>query len=175
MTESDTPLEDLAEEILASLVANWPMGFVPQLVWRNLRVTAGSADMRSRCISLSRLILTDEDRLTATLIHEYAHMLAIMRCGPSAAGHGEPWKQAMRDLGVNPKRTHDYPVCRNRTRQEISYRCARCGHVIVRKRRLPSKRRYVHAGCGGALKFEGARVRESTEEGDRTRLAANSR
>ena len=173
MTKTEDSLKNLAGEILKELLAKWPLGFTPQLVWRNLRVTAGSADMRARCISLSRLLLTDADRLSTTLVHEYAHMLAIMRSGPSAAGHGEAWKKAMRDLGMDPKRTHDYPVCRNQAHQEVSYRCVRCGHLIVRKRRLPSKRRYVHAGCGGALRFEGARPREPKAEVDRTQLIAN--
>lgn len=150
-------LETYAARMLVELVSRFPIGYVPALVWRALRVTAGSADYRRRQITLSRKLLTDRERLRVTMTHEYAHLLAVARHGPRAAGHGPQWKQAMVDLGLDPIRTHDYPVERNSPRQEVAYRCGKCGQLLVRKRRLPKRRRFVHVGCGGVIRFESAR------------------
>ena len=62
-------------------------------------------------------------------------------------------EQAMVDLGLEPKVCHTYPVQRNSKRQEVGYLCQRCGTTLVRSRRLPLKRRYMHAGCGGTVKY----------------------
>jgi predicted SprT family Zn-dependent metalloprotease len=150
-------LEHSAGVLLADLVSRFPIGYCPALVWKNLRVTAGSADYRNGIIALSKRLLVDEERLRVTLIHEYAHLLAVARHGRRAAGHGAPWKKAMADLGEVPRRTHDYPVDRNRPRQEVAYRCLKCGQVLLRKRRLPKRRTFVHSGCGGAIRFTGSR------------------
>lgn len=157
MTALYPSLESKALAILESLIAAFPMDYRPKLVWRKLRVTAGSADYVAKTITLSTALLIDEERLELTLKHEYAHLLAVARHGRRAAGHGEHWKQAMLDLGQDPKRTHNYPVERNRTHQEVFYRCMRCGAVLVRKRRLPRRRLFVHAKCGGPLRLEACR------------------
>ncbi|MFQ3586404.1 MAG: SprT-like domain-containing protein [Fimbriimonadaceae bacterium] len=148
---------EFAVKLLAELMAEHPLGRVPEIHWRSLRVTAGLAYHREHRIALSRLVLTDRERLEETLRHEYAHLLAVARHGPSAAGHGPEWRQAMRDLGQEPKVHHSYEVRRNRPRQQVAYRCERCGCLIFRARRLPRRRRYVHVGCGGRIRFAWAR------------------
>jgi SprT protein len=129
------------------------MGYVPRLVWRNYRVTAGMAYFRARMIGLSSIVLKDEVMMGETLVHEYAHLLAVARHGQRGKGHGEAWKQAMRDLGAVPKVRHCYQVERNQARQQVDYQCLQCGATIVRKRRLPGRRRYIHAVCGGDLRL----------------------
>jgi predicted SprT family Zn-dependent metalloprotease len=59
----------------------------------------------------------------------------------------------MTDLGLPPKVRHNYAVQRNEARQQVHYKCLNCGAIIVRKKRLPSRRRYLHASCGGDLKL----------------------
>jgi len=131
-----------------------PLKARPAIVWKkSLRVTAGMAYFKVNTIGLSDILLTDEDRLSATLVHEYAHLLAFDRHGRKGAGHGEPWRQAMRDLGAEPQRTHCYEVQRNARRQQVTYVCQRCGAQIMRSRRLPRFRRYVHVDCGGGLRL----------------------
>lgn len=137
----------------------------PGLYWKPWRVTAGRADLRAWSIGLSSRVLDDGEKTLRTLRHEYAHLLAVERHGPVAAGHGEPWRQAMRDLGEPPERTHDYPVARNASRQVAVYRCRGCGAQIVRPRRLPRGRRYLHTVCGGFLQF--VRITARDEEADR--------
>jgi SprT protein len=108
-------------------------------------------------IGLSRTVIQDEQQLKDTLVHEYAHLLAYVRHGRKGVGHGPPWKQAMTDLGAPPKVRHNYEVQRNERRQEVAYQCQKCGALLMRSRKLPKRRRYVHINCGGPIKFAWAR------------------
>jgi SprT protein len=96
--------------------------------------------------------------LRDTLVHEYAHLLAYRRHGRHGIGHGPRWKEAMADLGAAPKVRHNYEVQRNSSRQEVAYTCQKCGAILVLSRKLPKRRRYVHNGCGGPIKFAWARA-----------------
>jgi SprT protein len=140
-----------AEKRLDELCESHPIGYRPKLIWKRLRVTAGQAFFRTGVIGLSAVILVDETRLEETLLHEYAHLMAYVRKGRKGVGHGEPWKSAMRELGQEPKVRHKYEVQRNAPRQELTYGCLRCGATFTRRRRLPKRRKYVHAACGGDL------------------------
>lgn len=146
-------LTQFAESLLDELMKQFPLKRRPTLEWRALRVTAGVAHYRDNRIGLSRNLLVNAERLKSTLVHEYAHLLAVERHGRPAANHGEAWKRAMVDLGAKPERTHCYEVERNETRQRVIYQCARCGKQILRARRLPKRRKYVHASCGGGLRL----------------------
>jgi SprT protein len=144
----------LAQRELDRLCALYPLGYRPALEWRRYRTTAGMAYYRRRAIGLGAAVLTTPERLTDTLVHEYAHLLAFVRYGRAGTGHGPGWQQAMRDLGAPPRVRHTYEVARNAARQRVFYRCVRCGVAIERRRRLPKRGLYVHATCGGSLKFE---------------------
>ncbi|HVT10818.1 MAG TPA: SprT-like domain-containing protein [Fimbriimonadaceae bacterium] len=147
------PLSDLAEEILREAMARFPLSYTPVVKWKRLRVSAGMAYYRIGTIGLSSLILDTPEKLRQTLLHEYAHLLAVDRHGRKAANHGVYWKQAMVDLGVEPKVRHNYECVRNTARQTVTYRCQKCGAHIQRSRKLPRNRRYVHARCGGGLRM----------------------
>ena len=142
-----------SEGILDELCAQFPLGYRPIIEWKALRVSAGMAYYKAGKIGLSRTIITTSERLTVTLRHEYAHLLAYARAGRKGTGHGAAWCQAMRDLGLDPKVHHNYEVERNKPRQEVRYQCLRCDQLIPLKRRLPRFRIYLHASCGGRLKF----------------------
>ena len=148
-----SPLVALADEILAEATARLPLTYIPEIKWKRLRVSAGMAYYRTGTIGLSSLILDTPEKLRSTLLHEYAHLLAVERHGRKAANHGVYWKQAMIDLGQEPKVRHSYECARNSARQKIIYRCKRCGAMIERSRRLPRNRHYVHSRCGGGLKL----------------------
>lgn len=157
------PIVDLgryAESILDKAVIEHPIGYRPKLEWRRYRVTAGCAFYKLGVIALSSVLITDEERLRTTLLHEYAHLMAYARFGRRGANHGPAWQAAMRELGLEPIVRHRYEAKRNAPRQEVGYRCKRCGQVLVRRRRLPKRRKYVHASCGGSLELEF--VREAT-------------
>ena len=156
-------LQVLADRMLDQLMERHPLRKRPTLIWKGLRVSAGMAYYRINTIGLSRILLIDEERLQSTLIHEYAHLLAVERHGVKAAGHGPLWKQAMHDLGAPPERTHCYQVQRNTHRQRVTYQCQRCGQSFVRSRRFPRFRKYVHVRCGGPLKLIGI---ENATKGD---------
>ena len=153
--ESTVPpeLRLAAERALAEAVGKFPMGFVPPVHWRNYRVTAGMAYYRTGIIGLSAIVLKTPEQVRETLLHEYAHLLAVKRHGPKAGNHGAPWQQAMLDLGLKPIVRHTMAVERNVPRQRVTYLCLRCGKLIVRNRRLPKRRKYVHLDCGGDLRL----------------------
>lgn len=153
-------LRELAQARLTELCERFPLGYTPQVVWRGYRVSAGLAYYKTGVIGLSAKVLRDEKSVVDTLDHEYAHLLAVARHGLRAAGHGAGWQRAMLDIGHEPKVRHNYEVERNVARQSVTYICARCGRSFVRARRLPRRRRYLHAGCGGQLRL--ARVERIT-------------
>jgi len=148
-----TSLQAYATALLQRLMAAHPLPYQPKLEWRSYRVTAGMAYWKLGTIGLSRQVLQTEIQVRDTLIHEYAHLLAVARAGANAANHGPHWQQAMRDLGAPPVVRHTYEVTRNRPRQVTVYRCLKCGKEFERARRLPKRRRYQHANCGGGLKL----------------------
>lgn len=142
-----------ADEILQEAVRRYPMGYIPTIRWKRLRVSAGLAYYRRGEIGLSSLILDTPEKVRDTLLHEYAHLLAYYRHGQKAANHGVYWKQAMEDLGQEPKVRHTYACERNAARQRVIYRCQTCGAMIERTRRLPRRRKYVHSSCGGDIRL----------------------
>lgn len=149
-------LDLLARRLLAEAESRFPLGYSPRLEWRAYRTTAGRAYPAQKLITLSRELMTDEARLRETLLHEYAHLLAVARDGRRGHGHGPSWQRAMRDLGLEPQVRHSFPCRRNQPRQVVTYRCERCGADLKRLRRLPRRRKYIHVGCGGALRFHEA-------------------
>lgn len=146
-------LERVAASLLADLVARFPLRHAPRIVWKPYRVSAGKAYLRENVIGLSRRLLTTHERVRATLLHEFAHLLAVERHGPAGAGHGMAWRKAMEDVGAPAEVYHRYAVCRNRRRQTVVYACGTCGARFETPRRFPRGRRYAHRGCGGVLRL----------------------
>ncbi len=152
------PSEELgryASELLAGLLVRFPLKRSPVLEWAPYRVTAGMAIYDPPGIRLSRLVLDDLQKVHDTLVHEFAHLLALERAGRAGRGHGPAWKLAMSDLGAEAKVHHDFGVRRNTSRSEVRYTCDKCGTHLRRKRRLPRNRKYLHVGCGGVVRFAG--------------------
>lgn len=154
MKSASPEIITLAEQLLGEICRQHPIGYTPHLEWRRMPVTAGLAIYGKRTIALSCILMTDAERVRVTLLHEYAHLLAFHRAGRKGAGHGPAWRQAMLDLGLDPKVHHSYEVRRNKKRQEVVYKCKKCGTEIVRRRRLNARRRYYHVECGGQIVFQ---------------------
>jgi predicted SprT family Zn-dependent metalloprotease len=146
-------LQSIADRMLNELCAAFPIGFRPAIVWKSFRVTAGMAYYKSRTIGLSEIVLRDEASLHDTLVHEYAHFLAVYRHGLRERAHGPGWRRAMHDLGAEPKVRHNYDVERNASHLQVTYECLRCGKNFNRRRRLPRGGHFVHARCGGELRL----------------------
>jgi predicted SprT family Zn-dependent metalloprotease len=157
----DPELDKFARALLLETCERFPMGYDPILSWRSMPVTAGVAEYQTRTIGLSAKVLIDEERVRVTLLHEYAHLLAVARKGMKEKGHGPAWRQAMVDLGLKPEVHHQYDVQRNQKRRVVVYRCIRCAMTFEKSRRFPQGRRYLHRGCGGALHLDGIMVATS--------------
>lgn len=162
VSSEHSELDRIAREALQNAFERFPINESPKLEWRNLRVTAGVAYYRESRIVLSRQVLKNPEDVRETALHEYAHLLAFHRFGKAGAGHGAAWKQAMLDLGLEPKVHHKFEVSRNKSRQEVVYQCKKCGREIIRKRQVKGFRRYIHVNCGGTIKFVG--IRSATEQ-----------
>lgn len=105
-------------------------------------------------ICLSALLLTSDERVRETLLHEYAHLVVYHRFGRRAKPHGPEWRAVMNALGLSPERTHSYPPLPTpKPRRTLIYRCARCGEEIPRVRPLKRGRAYYHVKCGGAIRL----------------------
>lgn len=144
-------LKEEAEELLDTILAVHPLGYRPVIQWRKMRVSAGKAFMADGRIVLSTALITDRLRLQDTLVHEFAHLLAYARHGKLGGGHGQPWRQAMKDLGAEPSVYHDYPVDRRPREKNLKYRCRKCGAEFARVKPLKRGYAYAHRGCGGAI------------------------
>ena len=140
-----------AQLALAEAVERFPMSYHPILEWRRYSVTAGMAHYQHGVITLSAVVLKNPAHIRETLLHEYAHLLAFDRHGRKGAGHGKHWKQAMVDLGLEPKVHHHYEVVRNQSHQLVVYKCKKCGESFSRKRQLTRSKRYFHRQCGGQI------------------------
>jgi SprT protein len=142
-----------AQRLLDQIAAEFALKEPARIEWRLYRVAAGKAYFHEGVIGLSSRLLDTEEKVRDTLIHEYAHLLAVDRHGRVAANHGPLWQRAMRDLGAEPTRTHSYEVEPPRQSKAVTYRCEKCHREIIRKRCLPRGRLFVHAQCGGSLRL----------------------
>ena len=147
----DKTLHLYAESVLAEVRSTFPLSYEPILEWRRYSVTAGMAHFQQGKISLSSIVLKENDHVRETLLHEYAHLLAFDRHGRKGTGHGKHWKQAMIDLGLEPKTHHHYEVVRNKSHQVVIYKCKKCGTQFGRKRKLSTRKKYMHRQCGGQI------------------------
>lgn len=137
----------------------------PELVEKSYRVTAGMAYFHTWTIGISFNVLKTNEDVRTTVLHEYAHLLAVDRHGRKGVGHGPYWQIAMLDLGLEPKVRHQLEVERNQNRQLVIYRCKKCGTKFEKKRRFARKRKYVHLNCGGFLEYvETLSVTNTTKE-----------
>lgn len=159
MSASQEQFGQLAERIIAETLAQFPLSRPIHVQWRAYRTTAGMADYQTNTILLSKQLMTDEQRLRSTILHEFAHLLAFDRAGRHGRGHGPAWQKAMQDLGEVPTVRHNYECQRNTKRQSVRYECLKCGCIVTRSRRLPKRRIYLHAGCGGRIRYVGTEAR----------------
>lgn len=150
MLAFDCP-EDWAAEALRAARARVPCRREPKLSWTNYPTTAGRAFFREFEIRLSRIVLKTQDQVQDTVVHEYAHLVVFENYGLKASPHGAEWRQTMRELGIAPKITHDYPVERKSLSRKYIYRCEVCGFLLRRVRPLKRNRIYSHIGCGGVF------------------------
>jgi len=98
----------------------------------------------------------ERDLLAETLLHEIAHACDHLdnQNGEVYRGaHGAGWQAWMRAFGLAPRcRGRSEELTRiYRQRLKVVAVCNRCGLEIHRLRRLNSRRRYLHADCGGEL------------------------
>ena len=128
----------------------------PTLVYQQRGTSAGTAWLEKNEIRLNPVLLLENQRefIDEVVPHELAHLLVWQRFG-RVAPHGKEWKWMMESvLGVPARRTHRFELasvrqntfpyrCRcqqhqltvrrhNRVvRGEATYRCVRCGDLLV--------------------------------------------
>ncbi|RMG26585.1 MAG: M48 family peptidase [Armatimonadetes bacterium] len=144
----------VVEEAIAFAWEQFPLRRQPEIRWRRYPVTAGKAILSDGVVCLSSLLLTTRERIWETVLHEYAHLVVFERWGRRAKPHGNEWRAVMRQLGLEPRRTHSYECFPTRKpRRRLVYACQSCGEEIHRVRPLKRGRAYYHVGCGGRIRF----------------------
>lgn len=89
---------------------------------------AGTAYYSENRIALNvdYLYQDTEDMIKDTLVHEFAHLASYHLYGNKGTGHNDYWRHTMRQLGLEPKRTHDYQVVPARQTEKFVYVCSGC-------------------------------------------------
>lgn len=111
-------------------------------------------------ITISALLLEEDEPFWNTVRHEYAHAVVWLRHPNENHGHDEIWKAVCREVGCTPKST--VPATENQTalqREKARYRvrCESCGleTLYLRKGKvvellLKGQSRRIHCmACGG--------------------------
>lgn len=144
----DDALTLLAADLLTSAGAAEVARKV-QVVWNpRLTTTAGLARYRESLVVLNpRLQDFSEEEVDRTLRHELAHLLAHARARRHRiAPHGDEWRQACRDLGLeDEKRCHELPLPRRTVARRHFYACVHCGTTYPRVR--PIRRKVACLKC----------------------------
>ena len=91
------------DELAQVIVVEWNPRFTRRLGDAGYSSTTYRARIRLSIPLWPRA--SDRDR-RETVIHEACHIIVGYRFGFAAAPHGEKWKQAMRNCGVEPLRLH---------------------------------------------------------------------
>lgn len=99
-------------------------------------------------ITISALLLGDDEPFWNTVRHEYAHAVVWLRHPQETHGHDETWKAVCREIGCTPKST--VPATENQAilrREKARYmiRCKGCGRETF----------YLRKGKVAALLMEG--------------------
>jgi predicted SprT family Zn-dependent metalloprotease len=113
-----------------------------------MRTRAGYADLLNYKVRLNaRLLQRHPAEIDDTLVHELAHIAAVMLCGQDIRHHGPEWQSLMRIAGYEPERTHNLDVGdlrQERKRYLYLHRCDGCGAHRVSRRWV---RQWVCASC----------------------------
>lgn len=89
--------------------------------------TAGGAPPR---VSISALLLGEEERFWDTVRHEYAHAVIWLRHPGEDHGHDALWKALCREIGCTPKSTaapSPEQKAQRESRAKYRVRCESCG------------------------------------------------
>jgi predicted SprT family Zn-dependent metalloprotease len=143
--------EAAAATALVGLAYEWLTGWGVSLRGRMLEVRWSTRLKRSEglCYPLRGLIVLDrkllaesEDRLTAVLCHETAHLGVVWLYGSGCRPHGPEWARLVATAGFKPERRS--AACGPNATQRISkpgsryeHRCPVCQMVRVARRPVP--------------------------------------
>jgi len=114
----------------------------------------GDAPLR---ITISALLLTEEQQFWDTIRHEYAHAVVYLRYPGQRHGHDAVWKAVCREVGCSPDRlAAQTPAGRQALEQQARYRvhCRTCGRdsYFLREGKVI---KLLRRGGGGGLRCAG--------------------
>lgn len=127
-----------------------------------MRTAAGRAHYKDSRITLNKTLLEENpSEFEQVVIHEFAHLASVAMYGKSGDGHGRLWKRTMRQMGVQPDRTHSMDTKdRKITHKVQTYASCGCeGQKHEVKTRLYNQikkgKKYRCRRCKSPLKVEG--------------------
>lgn len=116
-------------------------------------------------ISISALLLEEDEPFWNTVRHEYAHAVVWLRHPGESHGHDAVWKSVCREVGCTPKSTApatEDQTARRREKARYMVRCEQCGRESFYLR----KGKVVEL----LLKGQGRRIRCTACGGNRFKL-----
>lgn len=124
---------------------------VPVFMFPNTSGFAGKAT--HDWISLNEALLDHPEDMKATLLHEFAHVLADRVHYPNRDGscrHDVRWRTIARMIGDDAERCHEYDYIQRKKRaKKYEYECSLCGTVVATARRLKHDgATHFHQACG---------------------------
>ena len=124
-----------------------------------------SGGRKPPCVTVSALLLTEEELFWDTVRHEYAHAVVWLRHPGENHGHDEVWKAVCREVGCTPRSTAaltpEQKTARE-SRAKYLVRCETCGR----------ESRYLRRGkiVDLLLRGQGRRIRCTACGGNRFKL-----
>lgn len=130
---------------------------LPSIDWDLSGHCAGKAYLIENRIRLNSTLLIQnaDDFIRQTVPHEIAHLLNHAMNGRSVRPHGPEWQSIMRNLGLPPRRRHNYPVAVQwrRPRPRHSLYCMCREHFVTQAvlNRMSVGRVYICRQCHSYL------------------------
>ncbi len=152
-----TRIEKCISDCVNKILSNHELK-IPFFFRTDMKGIAGLAYCyENKRIELSQQLFLEnmEDFFLKTIPHEVAHILTVILYPYAKQDHGPEWKSIMRELGVQPKRCHDYDITTCfKANDRIKYACA-CNHTHmltkIRHKRIKNGVEYRCGKCSSRL------------------------
>ena len=133
-------------ELAQSIIVEWSRRFTRRLGDASYDPISYRARVR---LSLPLWPRASEKDRRETVIHETCHCIVKYKHGPFVPDHGPEWKQAMRNCGIEPLRTHsvDRTGLVRRQRRFVLCGCPNEGKCRINAREFTLLRRGTKLWC----------------------------
>lgn len=124
----------------------------PEIVETRRKSSVAGRAIGGEIVELNMRLIQTEDQLREVLYHELAHIVCF-HCYGGKVHHGPKWKEVMKKLGRDPKRTHTLDLVTAMPDRWTSVVCENCQkQIAITRKKAKHLSDYFCARCGGGLK-----------------------